>query len=79
MYDWKDNGNNTLYYYKISTGLVGGQVHQLAHTQVWVAKVWTNPAEEKHLGIYISNQHAKSAIEFFYDMQERTLLEHGNV
>lgn len=78
-YSWKDNNNNTYYYYKVINGLVCGQVHQITHTQTWMTKVWENPSEEQTLGIFISIEHAKAAVQQYYDMQERTLLENGNV
>ena len=78
-FEWKESSNNIYYYYKLINGLICGQIHQLAHTQIWIAKVWFHPAEEHHLGLYISIEHAKVAVQKYYDMQERTFLENGNV
>jgi len=74
-YDWKNAENNTHYFYKIENGQITGQVHNVVHTQIWLAKAIYNYNEEKYLGQYITSDHARKAIENFWNMQERTLLE----
>lgn len=73
-YDWK-NANDVYYYYQENSGLIVGQVHNVAYTKIWVAKITITPGNEKHLGQYISDQHAKIAVENYWIMQERTLIE----
>jgi hypothetical protein len=72
--DWKDSEHNCHYFYKIENGLIIGQVYNLAHTKIWCAKV-INQNEEKHLGQYINVDFAKMALESYWNVQERTLLE----
>jgi len=75
-FEWKDNENDTLYYYKIENGKIVGQVHKIAHTKVWLAKIFTKiHTEEIFLGQYITNEFAKKAIENFILIDERTLIE----
>lgn len=66
---------NVEYYHDIATGLVIGQCHPIAHSIVYVAKVWVSPVQERMLGQYVSMQFAKSAIELFWDAESRTFIE----
>lgn len=80
---WKDADHGCHYLYKEDTGLIIGQVYNIAHTKIWGTRVYahsktsvTYGTEEKHLGTYISLETAKTAIEVFWDIQDRTLLQH---
>lgn len=79
-YDWKDAGHDTYYYYKTDNGFIVGQTHNIAHTKIYVA-VLHSGNEEKFLGRYVTLEFAKKAIENYWDIQEKTLLEsnYGNV
>ena len=50
-----------------------GQVHQIAHTKIWLAKVYLDYTDEKYLGQYITNESARQAVERFWGIRERTL------
>lgn len=67
---WKDTENDTLYYYQSNDGKIIGQVHKISHTKVWIAKI-----DEHQLGQYIDRDFAKKALENYYLIQERTLIE----
>lgn len=73
-YDWKDAGHETHYYFKTENGLIVGQVHNIAHTKIYMAVIIVSN-EERFLGRYIGLEFAKTAIENYWLMQERTLLE----
>jgi hypothetical protein len=73
MKEWRDVEHNVSYYYVISTGKIVGQVYNLSHTKIYGTKVYSEKNEELYLGQYISCDHAKKAIEYFWNIQERTL------
>jgi hypothetical protein len=72
--DWKDSEHGCLYYYKIENGQIIGQVYNLAHTKVWCAKT-IHENEERHLGQYINADFAQMALERYWNVKDRTLLE----
>ena len=77
-YEWKDAGHDTHYYYRTEDGLIVGQTHNIAHTKIYIAVLLAGN-EEKFLGRFVSLDFAKKAIQNYWDIQERTLLENGNV
>lgn len=76
MKDWKDTGNDCNYYYDVETGLIVAQIHQIAHTRIWLAKCYLSYNDEHYLGQYINNEFAKKSVERFWAVRERTL-EHS--
>ena len=75
MKDWKDVEHKCSYYYLRDNGRIIGQVYNLAHTNIYGAKVYSDLNEERYLGQYISCESAKKAIEHFWNIQERTLTD----
>jgi hypothetical protein len=75
MKEWRDAEHKVSYYYLKDTGRIVGQVYNLAHTNIYGAKVYSELNEEKYLGQYISCEHSKKAIEYFWNLQERTLTD----
>lgn len=73
MKNWRDADHKVSYYYKNDTGRIIGQVYNLAHTNIYGAKIFSEFNEEKYLGQYINETFAKQAIEYFWNLQERTL------
>lgn len=73
--EWKDTDNNTHYFYNLEDGMIVGQVHNVTHTKVWVSKIVFNFNEEKFIGQYVTLDFAKKAIERYWEIQDRTLLE----
>ena len=73
VFEWKDAEHNCSYYFRISTGKIVGQAYNLAHTNIWGAKVLTDSNEEKYLGQYINQDFAKKSIEFYWKVKERTV------
>ncbi len=75
-YNWKDNETvECFYYYREEDGRIVGQTNKIAHTKIWLSKIMLTSNEEKYLGQYIDLIHGKKAIEHFWMIQERTLLE----
>lgn len=80
-YEWRER-NAKWYYYDTTTGLIVGTSHKYALQDVWSATVYTGnynwsprPDDEKPLGQYIEQDYAKRAVEHFWEVQSRTLLE----
>jgi hypothetical protein len=73
MRDWKDADHKTSYCYLKDTGRIIGQIYNLAHTNIYGAKVYSELNEERYLGQYIDSNSAKAAVDNFWNIQERTL------
>lgn len=73
MRDWKDSGDKCSYQYQVKDGRIVAQVHNLAHTSVWLAKIISNYNDETYIGEYISKEYAKAAVDTYWNIQERTL------
>ena len=71
--DWRDTEHNVSYYYLKDTGRIVGQIYNLAHTNIWGSKVYSEQNEEHFLGQFINNDFAKKSVERFWNIQERTL------
>ena len=82
-YKWERFSGSAIdryYYYDVATGKVVGMVSKIALQDVWISLVYIGEYtfvrdDEKHLGQYISMEFAKEAIQRFWDIQNRTLLE----
>jgi hypothetical protein len=74
-YEWRDAEHKVSYYFTQNTGRIVGQVYNMAHTNIYGAKVYNDHNEEKYLGQYISYDTAKKATEEYWNIQNRTLLE----
>lgn len=77
-YDWKSISDK-YYYYNVQTGKVVGQAGKQALHEVFFSLVYTSDHsftvnDERHLGQYISLEHAKKAVELYWDVQSRTLI-----
>lgn len=75
-YSWKDQEHNSSYYYSEHDGMIHAHVHNIVHTKIWIAKiVKLNPYnQEQLLGQYISQEHAKRAVERWFRVEEKTLI-----
>ena len=51
-----------------------GQTHNIAHTKIYLAIAMFGN-EEKFLGRFVTLDHAKKAIQLFWNVQDLTLLE----
>jgi hypothetical protein len=78
-YEWR-NYSDKYYFYDAVSGKVVGQAGKAALADIFFGVTYTGDytytiQDEKHLGQYISLEHAKKAVELFWDVQSRTLLE----
>lgn len=73
MKDWKETDQKVSYYFKTDIGLIIGQVHNIAHTNIWTAKILLEDNQEKYIGQYVSHDFAKKSVERFWLLQENTL------
>ena len=79
LYEWQERGS-AYYYYNIDTGKIVGNVSKIMSNDIWIALVHTGTYtftldDERHLGQYISVDFAKDAVEHFWAIQNRTLIE----
>jgi rRNA processing protein Krr1/Pno1 len=77
---WKDGETVANFLYYDESGRIIGEVglagHQIKtkHTTT----IYPNNKEVFSLGMYIGTDHAKAAVEKWWHIQDRTLIEHGN-
>jgi hypothetical protein len=71
--EWKDIDKGVQYYYQKHSGLIVGQVYNLAYTGIWGAKIPINATEELILGQYIGLEFAKLAVQEHWNKKDRTL------
>jgi hypothetical protein len=79
-FQWEKFGDR-FYYFDVNTGKIVGFSSKIALQEIYFSIIYTGQYtftvdDEKHLGQYISLEHAKKAVEYFWDIQNRTLLEH---
>jgi hypothetical protein len=79
-YEWKDENTTVKHFYRITDGRILGTVWQYVNNNViWSSKIledefpYTN-ASEKHLGHYVSQEHARRSVEHYWNIQDRTLI-----
>lgn len=72
---WKDGDHDVHYFYNEDDGRIVGQINKIAHTKIWVSKVIIKHNNEHYLGQYISYEYSKKAIEDFWNVQDRTLIQ----
>jgi len=80
QFQWEKMGDRC-YYFDVKTGKIVGFSSKIALQEIYISIIYTGQYtftvdDEKHLGQYISLEHAKKAVENFWDVQNRTLLEH---
>lgn len=76
MRNWKECPHDIHLYYNQEDGRIIGQIHVIAHTKIFVSRILTKIYnEEIFLGQYISLEHAQNAVELYWNIQDRTLLE----
>ena len=74
---WRETEHHSELYYREDDGLIVGHVHRLGTQNIiWIAKGYKpEDYSEAMLGHYISRDYARKAVERFWEVQERTLLE----
>ena len=74
--NWIENEFNSHFYYNELDGKIVGITHKLGtQNSIYVAKVIENEIDEKVLGQYINGTFARKAVENYWIVMGRTLLE----
>ena len=78
-FEWRERGHKW-YYFDSATGKIVGTANKQALDEIWIALVYTGQYtftldDERHLGQYIDMYFAKDAVVYFWDIQNRTLIE----
>lgn len=80
MYNWKEHEQGA-YFFNEASGKVVGSTFKIANQNVlFTAKVYTGDTtytveDEKHLGQYVGSEYAKKAVERFWNVHDKTLIE----
>ena len=75
MNKWTETERGSFFYYREADGLVIGQAHRFGtQTILHTARIYKEN-DEKILGQYINSDSARRAIEKFWDIENRTLVE----
>jgi hypothetical protein len=75
MRKWQDYEASNQYYYDDKDGLIIGQIHKFG-TSITIYTATVKPENlDKLLGQFINLDYAKRAVERFWEIQDRTLLE----
>ena len=65
-------------YYDDIDGKIIGAVYKIGNqNSIWGAKIYTDI--EGILGQYVDSDYARKAVEYYWEVQDRTLLENYNV
>ena len=80
-FEWQER-SNAFYYYDVQTGKILGKANKQVLVDIWISLVYTGQYtftidDEKHLGQYIDLTSAMAAVVHYWDVQNRTLLEHA--
>ena len=63
-------------YYDDVDGKIIGSVYKVGNTQtIWGAQVYSINNESLILGQYVNMDYAKRSVEYFWEVQSRTLIE----
>lgn len=74
MRKWQEFEHNNQYYYNDFDGLIIGQTHKFGTSNnIYTATVKPQNID-KVLGYYISGDHAKRAVERFWEIEDRTMI-----
>ena len=74
MKQWMEKEFSQWVYYDDEDGKIIGSVYKIGNTVgIWGAKVYAE-RDEAVLGQFIDSDFAKKAVEYFWDIQNRTLI-----
>ena len=78
-FEWKERGVK-YYYVDTQTGKIVGTATKQALSELYISLVYTGQYtftldDERHLGQYIDLHSAKQAVVYYWDVQNRTMIE----
>ena len=75
---WKDGETAAHFLYYDESGRIIGEVCRAGHqiNTKHTTTVYPNPSQSLSLGMYINTDTAKAAVERYYLISDRTLIEH---
>lgn len=75
---WKDGETVAHFLYYDDTGRIIGEVNRAGHqiNTKHTTTIYPNANQSLSLGMYINSDTAKAAVEKYWLIQERTLIEH---
>ena len=78
IHQWKDGETVAHFLYYDDTGRIIGEVNRAGHqiNTKHTTTVYPNTSQAISLGMYINSETAKAAVERYWLIQERTLIEH---
>jgi len=77
MKRWTEKEFGQWVYFDDQDGKIIGSVYKIGNsTGIWGGKVYLLNNEEKILGQYINSDYVRKAVELFWEIDSRTLLQH---
>jgi hypothetical protein len=77
MKNWAEKEYEQRVYYDTEDGKIIGSVYKVGNNHsIWGAQVYSKNNESVILGQYINLDYAKRGVEYFWEVQSRTLIEH---
>lgn len=79
MKQWQEKEFSQWVYYDNQDGKIIGAVYKIGtSTGIWGARVYVKDTLEKVLGQYINSDFARKAVELYWEIDGRTVLEYDN-
>ena len=77
MKQWQEKEFSQWVYYDDQDGKIIGAVYKIGtSTGIWGARVYLASNEEKILGQYIDSDYARNAVQLYWEIDSRTVLEY---
>jgi hypothetical protein len=78
MKQWQEKEYSQWVYYDNQDGKIIGAVYKIGtSTGIWGARVYLINTEESVLGQYIDSDFARKAVELYWEVDSRTVLEYN--
>ena len=79
MKQWQEKEFSQWVYYDDQDGKIIGAVYKIGtSTGIWGARVYLINSEESILGQYIDSDYARKAVQLYWEIDSRTVLEYKN-
>lgn len=77
MKQWTEKEYSQWVYFDTQDGKIIGAVYKVGTTTgIWGARVYLRNVNEEVLGQFIDSDYARKAVELYWEIDSRTLLEH---